>query len=120
MGEVIDFPGTRSPITTDEYFGGCPHCGGCDRYMNVERDHWCVCDGHKTKWCIGSNLFSSWRDESEDVWRENEYRLANYMMVKPIYPEPTDEERRWREECRAHRAEMRRIDNMPDDGSNAP
>jgi len=114
MGTVVDFPGVRANLTTDEYFGGCPHCGGCDQYMNVERDHWCVCHKHKTKWWIGSNLFSAWKREGEDLWRRNEYRLANYMEVKPIRPEPTEEERRWREECKAHEEHMRRLGEMPD------
>ena len=84
MGEVIRLPGARAAITTDAYFGGCPYCGANDGYMNVERDHWCVCDKHKTKWRIGSNLFSDWKDEDENVWMKNEYRLANYMKVEPV------------------------------------
>ena len=84
MGEVIRLPGARAAITTDAYFGGGPHCDANDGYMNVERDHWCVCDKHKTKWRIGSNLFSDWKDEDENVWMKNEYRLANYMKVEPV------------------------------------
>ena len=83
-------------VTTDEYFGGCPHCGETAGYINIGRDHWFVCDRHKTKWWIGSNLFSSWRDEDEEVWRRNDYQLQNYMTVEPIHPQPTakDIERR--------------------------
>ena len=30
MGEVINLADATAPkVTTDEYFGGCPHCGGC-------------------------------------------------------------------------------------------
>ena len=89
MGEVIRLPGERAAITTDAYFGGCPHCGANDGYMNVEREHWCVCDKHKTKWRIGSNLFSDWKDEDPAVWTQNEYRLGGYMVVKPIYESST-------------------------------
>ena len=49
-------------ITTDEYFGGCPECGKNDGYLNVGKDHVFICDEHKTAWCAGANLFSSWQD----------------------------------------------------------
>ncbi len=80
-------------ITTDEYFGGCPECGESDGHLNVGRNHWAVCDTHKTTWPIGANLFSSWHDETDADWHRNEERLATYSEVKPIYPEPTEEER---------------------------
>src|SRR5690348_17591745 len=54
-------------ITEDEetpYFGGCPYCHKTDGYINVGREHWFVCDQHQTKWRIGENLFSSWREET--------------------------------------------------------
>ena len=86
MGEVVRLLDARAAITTDEYFGGCPQCGRNDGYMNIGREHWFVCNRHKTKWLIGSNLFSGWKDEDEGVWTRNEYRLENYMEVEPIDP----------------------------------
>ena len=86
MGKVVKFSGVRANITTDAYFGGCPHCGASDGYMNVGREHWFVCNRHKTKWRIGSNLFSGWKDEGEAEWTRNEYRLENFMEVEPIRP----------------------------------
>ena len=74
-------------VTTDEYFGGCPVCGDTTDCLNVNRSHWMVCDKHKTKWCIGANLFSSWRDETEDVWRRNSETLAGYANVDPVSPD---------------------------------
>ena len=63
------------------YCGGCPHCGGHDGMVNVGRSHWLRCEEHKVKWCLGSNLFSSWRyqtmDEQEKIYVEvglGEYR----------------------------------------------
>ncbi len=73
----------------DQYFGGCPHCGGQDGYLNLGRNHWFFCDRHKTTWCIGSNLFSGWRDETEEDWLRNEYKLNHFITVEPLYPEPT-------------------------------
>ena len=73
-------------ITTDEYFGGCPQCGKCAGTLNIGRVHWCACDEHRTKWCIGENLFSAWRNESEEVWQRNAEILAGYEDVNPVYP----------------------------------
>ena len=88
QSNVVPFPKTETDtVTTDQYFGGCPYCGGNDGYLNVERGHWFMCDRHKTKWCAGSNLFSGWRDENEEVWRLNRFRLAEYMTVEPVMPE---------------------------------
>ena len=88
MSDVIRFP-ARCDLP-DRYgdntmFGGCPICHGVDNIWNVGRDHWSVCHRHKTKWNLGSNIFSSWRDESEEVWLKNEYRLANYRTVEPYF-----------------------------------
>lgn len=70
----------------DDYFGGCPICRKNDGFLNVGSEHWFVCHKHRTKWCIGSSLFTSWREESEDDWRANRYRLATYRMVEPALP----------------------------------
>lgn len=71
------------------YFGLCPECGGEDGYMNVGPCHWDVCDEHRVKWCIGSNVFSSWEDEPEVLHRENAEKLAFYREVEPYrHPDP--------------------------------
>ena len=56
-------------IKVDNYFGGCPHCGRTDGWANISRSHWCFCKTHKTKWCFGINLLSSWRNQTEDEQR---------------------------------------------------
>jgi hypothetical protein len=86
MTKVINLDDARTPVT-DEYFGGCPECGGSDFYFNIQRDHYCTCDKHKTVWYIGSNLFSAWQDESDEIWQGNKIRYSNYRSVKPIFPE---------------------------------
>lgn len=70
MNDVVTL---QPKVTTDEYFGGCPHCGQNDGYINSGPDHWFVCDQHKTKWCAGSNLFSSWHDEDEEERKRNRF-----------------------------------------------
>lgn len=87
MSNVIEFPKPHQlEHEPDDHFGGCPECGGYDDVLNIGRDHWFLCSKHKTKWCFGSNIFSSWRDEDERVWRANWQRLEEYREVRPVYP----------------------------------
>ena len=69
----------------DNYFGLCPECGTTDGFLNIRSNHFFVCDDCKTAWCVGSNLFSAWKEEDESVWEKNEAKLADYRMVEPIY-----------------------------------
>jgi hypothetical protein len=55
-------------VTT--YFGVCPTCHKTDGYINIGRGHWFYCKEHSVTWLIGSNLFSSWRDQTEEQQRE--------------------------------------------------
>jgi hypothetical protein len=84
MDNIIELYGNKAHANTDLFFGGCPHCGGMNYVLNVGRDHWVTCDRHKTKWKIGSNLFSSWQNETEADWTRNSYHLTNYRSVEPI------------------------------------
>jgi hypothetical protein len=72
--------------TTDEYFGGCPVCGRVDRLLNVGADHWFVCDADLTRWWIGTNLFSTWREDTPETWARNADDLRGFVEVKPVYP----------------------------------
>ena len=76
--------------TTTAYFGGRPECGQSDDHVNVRRSHWGICGAHRTKWPIGANMFSSWHDETEDVWKRNSETLAGYADVDPIYAETSN------------------------------
>ena len=66
------------------YFGGCPHCHRDDGYLDVGREHWFVCVEHRTKWFAGSNLFSSWREQTPLDRLLSERTLARFRAVKPI------------------------------------
>jgi len=72
------------------YFGDCPECGCNDGYFNIGRGHWFFCYQHKTAWFVGWNLMSSWRHESEEVWKKNTALLSLYREVEPWH--------RWGEE----------------------
>ena len=82
--------GTITPkpvVTTTEYEGGCPECGKNSGMLNVERTHYCVCETHEVYWCVGGNLYSGWRRESEATWHKNAALLDTYREVEPIFPE---------------------------------
>ena len=53
----------------EHYFGCCPTCHETDGYLNIGKGHWFFCEAHKTRWYIGSNLFSTWQDQTEDEQR---------------------------------------------------
>ena len=80
---------------TQHYFGGCPECGDQDGYTNVGRSHWVFCIAHRTKWCIGENLFSSWSDETEAEQRlaYDAIGLEGFAEVAPMPWRPTMRER---------------------------
>ena len=84
MAEVLPF---RQTPKTDEPFGGCPHCRQNDGYVITGPELWFVCDRHKTKWCVGWNPFSSWCDQDEEAAKRTRFKLSEYMIVKPIYPD---------------------------------
>jgi len=65
-------------------WGDCPKCGRNDGYLNIGRGHWFICDKHKTKWFIGENLFSSWRQQTQETWARNSALLASYEEVEPM------------------------------------
>jgi hypothetical protein len=69
----------------DCYFGGCPVCGETDGYVNVRSSHWFVCDAHRVRWCIGANLFSSWKDETEGEQQANWVEIQDFRDVTPAY-----------------------------------
>ena len=65
--------------------GDCPKCGRNDGFLNIYKSHWFVCKRHKMKWYAGYDLFSDWRDETEEDWKRNEKILSQYQEVRPKY-----------------------------------
>jgi hypothetical protein len=78
---------TTTKEQADGYFGLCPHCHNNDGYINIGRSHWFVCDEHDVMWCVGSNLFGSWREQTEDEQRAiyDERGIGDYTEVKPYF-----------------------------------
>lgn len=69
----------------NHHFGGCPQCGRNNGYFNIGRDHWAMCENHKTKWHIGVNLFPTWQKEGQEIWDKNTESFSEYEEVKPIF-----------------------------------
>jgi hypothetical protein len=65
------------------YWGLCPECHRTDGCLNIGGNHWFFCEQHRTRWCVGWNLFSAWRDEPESVHKENAEKLAAFKEVRP-------------------------------------
>ena len=47
----------------------CPECGVASPYVNVGRVHIGFCQHCGVSWYIGANLFSGWKEETEDEQR---------------------------------------------------
>jgi hypothetical protein len=84
----LDPPGAIEAAGTeadDDYFGLCPICHKTDGYANAGRFHRFFCKEHKTSWGAGSNLFSDWRDQTEEeqhrIW--DEIGLDDFQDVEP-------------------------------------
>ena len=75
---------------SDPYFGVCPECGRNNGFLNVGRGHWMVCHAHRVRWCLGSNWFSCWREDTEEEWKENWRRIGDYREV-PYVPVERDD-----------------------------
>ena len=65
----------------ENYWGHCPHPEHENYYLNIGRGHWMVCDKCKIKWFIGSNLFSSWREENEEIWKSNSEKIYGHREL---------------------------------------
>lgn len=81
---MTDTSKTTNPVNTEHHFSGCPECGDTDGYESVGPSHWFVCDRHMTKWLIGSNIFSSWRDQTEADWEHAAAVLEKYREIEPL------------------------------------
>lgn len=69
----------------DAYWGGCPTCERHDGYINIGRGHWFYCAEHKVCWWVGSNLFSSWKDQT-DAEQRAEYDAVGFEGMREIKP----------------------------------
>lgn len=65
-----------------DYWGGCPQCHQNDGYLNARRRfHYYICREHKVKWYVGENLFTAWRDMSEEELKADHKELPDIRML---------------------------------------
>lgn len=76
-----------------DFFGVCPVCGQSGESLSIGRKNWFICHRHGLCWCIGENILSDWRDESEEQWRANYELLLRCREVEPLYRGPLLHER---------------------------
>jgi hypothetical protein len=71
-----------------DHFGTCPHCHDFGGFINIGRGHWFFCDEHRVKWCVGSDLFDCWRDQTEKEQRAiyDAKGFGSYQDVVPYSP----------------------------------
>ena len=76
-------------MAIDGYWGLCPTCKKTDGCVNMGSNHWFICKKHRSRWYIGTNLFSSWLYEtkSEQLRHCKEIGLDTFRDVEPFYPE---------------------------------
>lgn len=77
---------TTSRLPDNEFFA-CPECGGSDGYINIGKGHWFYCQRHRTKAMVGANLFSGWKDETEDEQRER-YDELGFRFFRDVGTPP--------------------------------
>ena len=73
-----------------DYWGGCPKCRKNDGCFSIGPEHWYVCHKHRTKWCVGENLFSGWREQTNQERSRNAVLLSTYRIVEPLAWQPDD------------------------------
>ena len=71
----------------NNHFGLCPVCHRTDGYANAGKSHIFFCKEHQKSWFVGANLFSSWRDQTEEEQRRiwDEIGLEEFERVKPYH-----------------------------------
>ena len=81
---VIPFKPRDVGESERDFFHGCPECPetmGPDNIYNAGKLHRGACHEHHTTWILGSNLFSSWRDETEEQQRTRYREIETYADV---------------------------------------
>jgi hypothetical protein len=90
-----------------EYDGSCPECGKAEAF-NIHKVNMAGCRKHKICWQVGINLYSGWRQESEERWKENADLLATFREIpitEAVYPENEKNARDLRAKIEGLRAE---------------
>jgi hypothetical protein len=71
----------------EEDYGGCPVCGDGEM-IRVGFKHWMICREHKTKWRVGTGLFSLL--QRVEKWDRKE-SFNDYREVEPMMQQSSDD-----------------------------
>lgn len=80
-------------IQLEYYFGTCS-CGKEPKYFNYERTNWMYCSKCKEMWLLGSNIFTSWRNENKKIWKVNYEKHKKYKIIEPAMWNPCIERKK--------------------------
>jgi len=69
----------------------CPFCGGIDGRFDIGAQAWAVCETHRIKWWIGSNIDDTWLGETWRDWTANAHYLTGFFRLNGTET-PFDEE----------------------------
>lgn len=69
------------------HFGLCPICQKTDGYLNVGKSHWFFCLEHKNRWNVGSNLLSTWREQTVEQQKAlyDQLDFGNFTPIDKTY-----------------------------------
>lgn len=80
--------------TEPHFLHGCPECPvsrGPEDIYNAGKGHRAACHTHKTTWFLGSNLFSSWRYETEQGQRDRYREIEDYASFDRVLADPPED-----------------------------
>lgn len=82
--ELTQYKGAERDMAKN-VFGVCPTCNKTDGYANAGKMHIFFCIEHRVRWTVGANLFSSWREQSEDEQRHiyDTVGLGDFTEIEP-------------------------------------
>jgi hypothetical protein len=82
-----------TPDDLDDHFGLCPECHQAEGFVNAGKAHFVFCKVHRLFWFVGANLFSSWKEQTEEEQRKiwQDVGMDHFDEVEPFfYPRPPE------------------------------
>jgi hypothetical protein len=79
---------SRYKYVPAKMMGCCPNCAGIDGRINDGKDHWGVCEAHKVKWFIGTDMWGDWRKPTSTAGLKLLAECRKVDFVRPNDPQP--------------------------------
>jgi len=84
---LLDTYKVIEPVSWYSPFGVCPKCFFVGECLHVGKSAWYCCPCCGVKWFVGENVFSDWRDMTDEEFKENSELLETYEIVEPVHGE---------------------------------